>query len=844
MLRQYRAIKSRHPDCILFFRLGDFYEMFCEDAQTASRELDLTLTARGKGTAHRVPMCGFPYHAADNYIGRLVKSGHKVAICDQTEDPAAARGLVKRDIVRVITAGTYLDENSPASRYLVALCPGPRAVGISFTDPAQGIIQANEFSLEKNRVAEIIAGMPARECIFPESSREKLDSVLNHPLLRSKGLTLSPWQDWAFNPEMARKTLCDHFGVSNLRGFGIEELSQAAAASGALLDYLRGMNRQPLRHIDKIRIYSDDEYVAVPPAARRGLEIDTLIKTLDETVTAAGKRRFANWFYHPLKNSVRIAERQRAVTALKDDRRLGEQVRDILKKIPDLEKTISRLGCGYTHARDLLAVRNTLGLIPELKLRLDAPAVKHPLLEIPDITPLREHLLRAVNEDIPLARPEGKIVREGYHVGLDELRNIQENGRQWLREFQAKEIKRTGITSLKVGFNNVFGYYLEVSRANAGKVPADYVRKQTLVNGERYITDELKQYEDKILTAEDQILQIEAGIVKALRQDILDHSAALHGFCEALATVDTLGALAALARRPGYILPEVDTGTALEIRDGRHPVVEKNLPETFIANDTFLDSEGDHLIILTGPNMAGKSTWIRQTALLTIMAQTGSYIPAASARIGVVDKVFTRIGAHDDIARGQSTFMVEMNETADILNNMTGRSLLVFDEIGRGTSTCDGLSLAWALAEHLAATKARALFATHFHEITALADKNPGVRNYNVAVKEWKDKIIFMHKIVPGGTDDSYGIYVARLAGIPDSVIRRSREILTQLEIKNDIRKNLAGNTAEEQLNLFESADRPGLETIHNELRALDPDNLTPLAALQKLREWKDLIDG
>jgi DNA mismatch repair protein MutS len=840
MLKQYQAIKTRHPDCILFFRLGDFYEMFYEDATIAARELDLTLTARGKGTSNHVPMCGFPHHAAENYIGRLIKAGHKIAICEQMEDPSVAKGIVKRDVIRIITAGTYLDESANTSRYLLALTPDGNRVGVAFIDPVQGTIMTNEWVLETTTLIDFIAKLPIQECVFPEKSRDQINSILNHPSLRAKNITVSAYPDWAFTPAIANQTLRGHFDVSNLHGFGLEGLPLAIRATGALLEYLRSMNRQPLRHIDKIQIYSDADFLIISPAARKGLEIDTLIKTLDHTQTALGRRMFSRWILYPLKNPSTIAERQHAVTALSADTPLRHHLQKILKAIPDLEKNISRLSCGYTHARDLLATRHTLTLIPELSSMLNDIAREHPLFKVEDIPGLRVLLETAVNPDIPLTKPEGKIIREGYHAELDELRNLQANGRQWLRDFQAAEIRRTGINSLKVGFNKIFGYYLEISKANADKTPPDYIRKQTLVNAERYITEELKNHEEKILSAESRVLNIEHQLVMALREEILHNAPVLHDLCEQLATLDALYSLATLAQHPGYIQPNVDESAIIDIRGGRHPVVEKNLEGDFIANDTLLDEEDNHLMILTGPNMAGKSTYIRQTAILVIMAQAGSHIPAIRARVGVADKIFTRIGAHDDISRGQSTFMVEMNETADILHNLTPRSLLILDEIGRGTSTYDGLSLAWALAEHLAATKARALFATHFHEITALAEHHPGVKNYNVAVKEWKDKIIFLHKIVPGGTDDSYGIYVARLAGIPSTVIRRSREILSRLERRDNIRQCLGGTSTETPADLCETPVSSSGRLIIEELRGLDINTLTPLAALQQLQEWKE----
>lgn len=841
MLKQYQSIKAKHKDCILFFRLGDFYEMFYEDAQVASRALDLVLTARGKDPATKIPMCGIPYHSAENYIAKLIKAGHKVAICEQTEDPAAAKGLVKRDVIRTITSGTYLDEHSNDARYLLSIVPNAKSIGVAFTDPTTGTIQTNEIAFDNNRLVELISKLPICECIYPQSSEEKIKSFFKHPLLRLKNISLSPFEDWCFNTDIAKKSLCEHFGLHNLSGFGIEDLSHAIASSGALLEYLRQMNKQPLRHIDRVSLYTDDDYVYISPAAYLGLELDRLIKTLDSTITALGKRKLKFWFTHPLKNPSAIEERQLAIELLKNNPKTIERLKSLFVQIPDIEKNISRLSCGLTHAKDLLAIRNTLKLVPEIQQTVSPLYSRNKLFECEDIAVLRDYLLQTINEDIPLSHPEGNVISTGVHPELDELKDIQNNARKWLQKYQADEVKRTGINSLKVGFTNVFGYYIEITRSNLDNVPSDYIRKQTLVNGERFITPALKEFEEKILTAEGKILKIENEIIKAVQKEILDHSVALHNFCESIATLDCLYSLSILAQSPNYIVPHINQDNRIEISEGRHPVVERQIQDQFISNDTLLDSEENHLIILTGPNMAGKSTYIRQTAILVLMAQVGSYIPAAKAHIGIVDKIFTRIGAHDDILKGQSTFMVEMNETADILNNMTERSLIILDEIGRGTSTYDGLSLAWALAEYLSKTKARTLFATHFHELTALADDHSGVKNYNVAVKEWKDEIIFLHKIVPGSTDDSYGIYVAKLAGIPSAVIDRAKKILTKLELKNDLKENLKSNSLEMQLGLFTSD--PTADKIKNQLAQIDVDKLTPLEALNKLSELKKSVD-
>ncbi len=839
MLKQYQHIKKNYQDCILFFRLGDFYEMFFDDAKTASSILDLVLTSRGSDVTSRIPMCGVPFHAAENYIAKLIKAGQKVAICEQVEDPAQAKGIVKRDVIRVVTSGTFFDDATD-SRYLLSLSPNGKTFGVAFTDVTTGAIQTNQYT-NPHQIVELISKLPFYEVIFPEGLKDPVKEFLSHPLLKTRGLTLSPFGDWSFNTEMARKNLCDHFQTHSLKGFGIEDLLQAQSSCGALLEYLKQMNKQPLKHIDRISLYTDNEYVFIAPAAHYGLEMETLLQTLDKTLTPMGRRLFRFWLYHPLKNTAAIRLRQESVEILKENSAVSDVLgKTLLRNIPDLEKSLSRLSCGFAAPKDILAIRNALERDPEiqnhLKLLVGAQGPM-PLLTINDLPQLRKLLHDAVNPDMPLAKPEGKIIRPGYNKELDQLRSIQDNGREWLKNYQALEIKKTGINSLKVGYNNVFGYYIEITKANQKLVPADYIRKQTLVNGERYITPELKEYEEKFLTAQEKILAIENKLVKEIQQAILNDTAALHSYADQLATVDCIHALSTLAGQAGYIRPDVNDSTTLNIKDGRHPVVELTTTDTFIANDTYLDCDDHHLVILTGPNMAGKSTYIRQTAILVIMAQMGSFIPAAAASIGVVDKIFTRIGAHDEIAKGQSTFMVEMTEAADILNNMTPRSLIILDEIGRGTSTYDGLSLAWALAEHLQSKKARTLFATHFHELTSLSDQLSGVKNYNVAVKEWQDKIIFMHKIVPGSTDDSYGIYVAKLAGIPDGVIKRSKKILSELE--SGSRATMRAKKDKDQLNFFTPATDETMDEVKEALKAVDVNTLTPVEALNKLNELK-----
>jgi DNA mismatch repair protein MutS len=845
MLKQYHTIKSEHPDCILFYRLGDFYEMFYDDAKVASKILDLVLTSRGKGPNGKVPMCGIPYHAAENYIAKLIKAGKKIAICEQIEDPKNAKGIVKRDVVRTITAGTYIDEASADPRYLIALNPQKKSFGIAFTDPANGRIQCAQYNSREAMIHTLVK-LPVYECVYPLSEADEIKKIFDDPLVRAHSITMSPYEDWMFNPEIARKNLCDHFATHNLRGFGIEDMPQAMTSAGALLEYLKQMNRQPLRHIDRVSVYSDSETVFISPAARYGLELQSLLHALDNTCCALGKRMFAHWLYHPLKDIASIKKRQHAIGCIKDNIDIFEGLERSLVSLPDIEKHLSRISCGLTSARDLLALRTALIRIPELEILLAPLAEENDLFNISDCTQIRELLERSINPEIPLSKPEGKVIRAGYHEELDALRQIQTNGREYLRRLQEEEIKKTGINSLKIGFNKVFGYYFEITKASIERAPDYFIRKQTLSNAERFITPELKEFEEKMLTAEEKIYRIETLLIADLCKVVLDHATLLHISAHSIAQIDALYSLSVIAASPGYIQPTVDESTRIDITDGRHPVVEALAIEPFVPNDTLLDCEQNHLLIITGPNMAGKSTYIRQTAILVILAQMGSYIPAGSARIGLVDKIFTRIGARDEISKGQSTFMVEMSETAGILNNLTDRSLVVLDEIGRGTSTYDGLSLAWAVSEFVQAKKVRTLFATHFHELTILSEELTGVKNYNVDVKEWHDEVIFLHKIVPGGSDDSYGIYVAKLAGIPREVLRRAQHILNKLEFHNNLKERITGKSdSEMQLTFFpkkETENDPVHQNIIADLDEISIENMTPLDALKKLHEWKEQL--
>ena len=834
MLKQYHEIKSRHKDAIVFFRLGDFYEMFFDDAKEASSLLDLVLTSRGQDTSGKVPMCGIPYHASEGYISKLIKAGRKIAICEQVEDPALAKGIVKRDVIRVISAGTFLDDETQ-TRYLLSLYIGKNGLGFCFCDNTGGVLWANEVASSRAAI-ELISKLPIYECVYPSFQEQQIQSLFAHPLLKLKNIALSPMEDWHFHGDGANKNLCTHFEVLNLNGFGLENKQLAISASGALLEYLRLANKTPLKHINRMALYTADDYVFISPAAHYGLELEEVLKTLDLTQTALGHRLFRFWMFHPLKNVQAITSRQQAIGILNENTKAEKRLNECLQNMPDLEKALSRISCGCCSIKDILNLRN--GLLRGPLIQETLMPINHPLLIVNDLTSLRDLLTKTINPEVPLAKPEGKIILPGINQELDELRSLQDNSRAWLANYQAQEIKRTGINSLKIGFNNVFGYYLEITRTHQKSAPANYIRKQTLANAERYITPELKEYEEKFLSAQDKILAIEKRILNSIEKAILLEVGPLHTYASQIAHLDCLLSLSNLSKRSGYRFAQVNDSMTIDIKDGRHPVVEKTVAENFIANDTLLDDNENHLIILTGPNMAGKSTYIRQTALLVLMAQMGAPIPAGSASIGLVDKIFTRIGAHDDIAKNQSTFMVEMTETADILNNLTTRSLVILDEIGRGTSTSDGLSLAWALAEHVQKQKVRTLFATHFHELVALAEKLPGVKNYNVAVKEWKDQIIFMHKIVAGGCDDSYGIYVAKLAGIPENVIKRSKEILSELEL---------GSTTpmkrhEKQIDLFVPSSDPVVEELRSMIEAVDINNITPLEALKKLNEIKNKI--
>jgi len=857
MLAQYRSIKEQYPDVILMFRLGDFYEMFGEDAVTASRELEIVLTSREAGKDKRIPMCGVPYHSVERYIAKLISKGYRVAICDQMEDPKKAKGLVKRDVTRVVTPGTVLEDgmlSAVSNNYLAAVVPAEDRVGLAIADVSTGEFMVTEIEGRENiqKMLEEIARLSPAECLLRE-----IDQDLETSLKTSGCGIVTRYEDDIVYARPSKEKLCEHFGTISLRGFGCEDMSVGLDAAAMVLEYLRKTNASALRHISSISTYSTEGFMLLDSAARRNLELvqslstdgrgKSLLAVLDHTKTPMGARMLRKWIDRPLLDIHRISERHNAVEELYHNAVIRESVRNVLNKIQDIERLMSRVVVGTANARDLVGLASSLEMLPELRAALE-DAKSNTLKRIrEDIADLREVAMivrEAIADDPPASVRDGGIIRPGYSKELDDLRDAAKNGRDWIAGLEASERERTGIKSLKVGYNSVFGYYIEVSKANQKLVPDNYIRKQTMVNAERYITPELKEYEARVLGADEKIVEIEYKLFCEIREKIADEARIVGKAAAAIAELDVIASLAYAAVLYSYVKPIVDEGEEIIIRSGRHPIVEQFLDdERFVPNDTFLNCETDRLLIITGPNMAGKSTYLRQVALITLMAQMGSFVPADEARIGVVDRIFTRIGAHDELASGQSTFMVEMNETANILNNATRRSLIVLDEIGRGTSTYDGLSIAWAVAEHILEIGAKTLFATHYHYLNDLAKHHNGVKNYRIAVKEEPDRIVWLRKIMPGGTDKSYGIEVARLAGLPKEVIENARNILSAFEKNgNKTEKSDAVPYKKQsvQLTLFEAEKHPVIE----ELEKLDISILSPVQALIKLDEIKRKLEN
>jgi DNA mismatch repair protein MutS len=850
MMRQYRELKRRFPDYLLLFRLGDFYELFFEDARTASRLLQLTLTARQKG----VPMAGIPHHAADGYIARLIRAGQKVAVCEQLEEPGQGRKIVRRDVVRVITPGTITDTqflDGARNNFLLAAHATSGAVGVALVDVSTGDFWvgeepgAGEALLEAallRRPAELLLALEA------DAAWVARWAPAGVPVTRVEG--------GAFGARAARATLESHFRGASLDALGVSALTAGLQAAGAALAYLRETQGDALAHLARIQRLVTGEAMLLDPTAVATLELfetaqersarGTLFATLDATTTPMGARLLRQWMLRPLLDRETIARRQEAVAALVDAPAARDALRRRLEGVGDLERLTSRAALGQAHARDLIALRGFLARVPGLAEELevlDGALLATLAGEITPLPDLQKLLEEALEDEPPLALKEGGLIREGWNTELRELKQAARQAKAWIASLEQRERERTGIPSLKVRFNRVFGYAIEVSNAHGAKVPPDYLRRQTLVGAERYVTTELKEYESRVLGAEERGARLEFELFGQVRAAVAAEAAPLLRTARAVGTLDALASLAEVAHQRGYARPEVDEGLALEIVDGRHPVLEAG-GAPFTPNDVALDPAGCQIMILTGPNMSGKSVFMRQVALLTLMAQMGGFVPAREARIGLVDRILTRVGAQDNLARGQSTFLVEMVETASILHHATERSLILLDEVGRGTSTFDGLAIAWAVTEelHERGRGAKVLFATHYHELTALAERLPRVHNFHVAVREWNDEIIFLHKVRPGGTDRSYGIQVARLAGLPPAVIARAKAILGELEReRSELQAAVTPEppaAAPAQLGLFPPAHDPLLR----ELAALDLGGVTPLQALNLLAEWQQRL--
>lgn len=878
MMQQYDRIKNDYKDSILFFRMGDFYETFYDDAKLVSKELDIALTSRSKGAEKRIPLAGIPYHALEPYLGKLIKKGYKVAICEQVEDPKVARGIVKREVVRLVTPGTVLESGMLDERhnnFLMSISKGNEGIGIAFVDVSTGEFLTTQLegeNLNSKLITEIMRYKPA-ECILPESVYKDGEML---KLIKSvdKNILVTEYGDENFHQHRAYQTLISHFKTISLEGMGCESLPLSIQASGAVISYLRETQKANIGHIDVLSTYSTADYMILDSTTLRNLEImrnvrdgtsqGTMLEIVDRTATPMGSRTMRKWLNQPLLKVSQIKMRQNALEELFNNTFLRHDLRDFLGNLRDMERLTSRIVYGSANARDLIALKESLKIIPEIKNALEHGQLKSLMLrriggEINDLGDVVDLIHEAIVDEPPLTVREGGLIKNGFNEKLDELREIARGGKTWVSKLEKQERRRTGIKSLRVGYNKVFGYYIEVTKANLSQVPQDYIRKQTLANSERFITPELKEKESLILSAEEKMNALEYQLFTEVRERVAERSSEIKTTAKAVSELDCLVAFAEVAVNNNYTKPEVNETDEIIIQDGRHPVIEQALHSAFIPNDAKLDGESNRLIILTGPNMAGKSTYMRQVALITIMAQMGSFVPAKSASIGLVDRIFTRVGAFDDLTRGQSTFMVEMNEVANILNTATRKSLIILDEIGRGTSTFDGLSIAWSVAEYIHNKNkigAKTLFATHYHNLTELAEIYEGVVNYNIAIKEDKDGIIFLRKVVPGGTNKSYGIEVAKLAGLPSEVITRANDVLRTIEEENMVRvsdettgKGKEGTAKNvfpakkklTQLVLFEPNPVP--HPVVEDIKKLDLNEMTPLDALNKLSEMKRKVE-
>jgi len=880
MMQQYMAIKDQYPDAILFYRLGDFYEMFFDDAVTASKVLGITLTSRSaKDDQNRVPLCGIPFHALTNYLAKMVKAGHKVAICEQVEDPKTAKGVVKREVVRVVTPGLVTEEqllDDKSNCYLASLAltkgrgsKGAESWGLSLLDLSTGEFLVAEYGSADTLVDELTRMAPSEllidESMLSEQAPQPIKDLVDLVEQLLPGICLSGRPSNTVHFDHANEVLLDHFKTANLAGFGCDHFKAGVMAAGSLLSYITETQKTDFDHIERLTPINLDNVLIIDDSSRRNLEITqtmaggdrrgSLLGTLDCTRTPMGARLLKRSLLFPLQDTVEINRRLSSVALLHKETQLREDLRELLLKVYDLERLNSRVVLGSGNARDLTALKHSLAQLPairEILAEQDDPLLEeihHSLDEMTDITSLLES---AISEEAPTTIREGKVIKLGYNPELDELITIQQDGKRLIAELESRERERSGLAKLKIGYNKVFGYFLEVSRAQltTTEPPANFIRKQTLVNAERFITPELKEFESKVLGAQDKRVDLEYEIFFRIRNQVAQQSSRILQTAALLARLDFLACLAESARRHNYVRPTVNQGEEIIIKEGRHPVIEKSLPAgRFVPNDVHLDQESQEVLIITGPNMAGKSTVLRLTALITLMAQAGSFVPADRAVIGVVDRIFTRVGAMDNLRKGQSTFMVEMNETANILNNATEKSLVILDEIGRGTSTFDGLAIAWAVTEDLINKNGKGvktIFATHYHELTEIALTSRRVKNFNIAVREWNDTIIFLHKLMKGGTNRSYGIQVAALAGVPGPVITRANELLHNIEkgefnqygqpsIAATPKKQNTGQPS--QLELFAPANDP----VHIKLESIDPNGLSPLDALKFIYELKEL---
>lgn len=870
MMQHYLKTHEEYKDCILFYRLGDFYEMFFDDAKVVSKELELTLTGKSCGAEERAPMCGIPYHAAETYLTRLVKKGYKVAICEQVEAPKLAKGMVKREVTRVVTPGTTLNAQAldeTKNNYIMCIAYIGDHYGISSADITTGDYYVTEVDSERKLLDEVNKYQPT-EIICNEAfyiSGIDIDDMKNR-----MGIVIYSLDAWYFSDETAQMTLKDHFKVRDLEGLGLADYDSGVVAAGALLKYLYETQKTTLSNLMAIHPYTTGKFMIIDSSTRRNLELvetlrekqkrGSLLWVLDKTRTAMGARTLRSFVEQPLIERTEIEERYDAIDEFNTNAITREEIREYLNPVYDLERLITRVTYQTANPRDLIAFRNSIHMLPPIKTLMSdfqSPLLKRLYEQLDTLDELYELIERSIAEEPPLTLHDGGILKEGYNEEVDRLRKAKTDGKSWLADLEAKEREKTGIKNLKIKYNKVFGYYLEVTNSFKDMVPDYFTRKQTLANAERFITPELKELEDVILGAEDKLIVLEYELFREVRQKVADEVVRIQKTAKAVAQIDVFASLATVAEQNNYCRPKLNEKGLIDIKDGRHPVVERMIQnEMFVANDTYLDNGSNRVSIITGPNMAGKSTYMRQSALIVLMAQIGSFVPAKSAKIGIVDRIFTRVGASDDLASGQSTFMVEMSEVANILRNATSNSLLILDEIGRGTSTFDGLSIAWAVVEHISNPRllgAKTLFATHYHELTELEGKLNSVNNYCIAVKEKGDDIVFLRKIVKGGADKSYGIQVAKLAGVPDNVIERAKEIVEELS-NNDITEIVQNISAEgsskrskpkldevdlEQISLLDTMDN---DTILNELKELDLGQMTPIEAMNKLYELQNKV--